>query len=82
MKKIFKKKPLISIDLNNKINKNAIFSQKLNTNGKINKSNFIHSNAIRDLKSKQNLNFKICSDRRINKNIDKNDFKILYTEGY
>jgi hypothetical protein len=81
MKKIFKKKPLISIDLNNKINKNAILSQKLITNGKINKSIFIHSNAIRDLKSNQNLNIKICSDRKINKNIDKNEPKILYTEG-
>ena len=81
MKKIFKKKPMISIDLNNKMNKNEILSQKSITNGKINKSNFIHSNAIRELKSNQNLNFKICSDRIINKNIDKNKFKILYTEG-
>ena len=81
MKKIFKKKPLISIDLNNKINKNAILSQKLITNGKINKSNFIYSNAIRDLKSNKNLNIKICSDRKINKNIDKNELKIFYTEG-
>lgn len=81
MKKIFNKKPVISIDLNNKLSKNLLLTQKALTNTKINKSNFILSNTIRELKSNQNLNFKISSDRRINKNFDKNDFKILYTEG-
>ena len=87
MKKIYDhKKSFPSIDFQSKINKNFLLSQKIINNSKLNKINLKNNFAPlsfrkENIKINKNEIIQVRNTRLMNSNIEKNEEKILYTQG-